>query len=134
MAQTKWTARKTVDDEKITLDKSEKKSAGKTFHLNTEKLRKLKKRRHTKSGSKSIHLFSQFLFTVLAVALWEICHYQKSADLLIACAPFRCLVREIAYKNDLGVNKCWQTSALEALQEAAEAFLCCSFKGMYSAL
>ena len=69
MTQIKQTVRKTVDDEKITLDKSEKKSAGKIFHSNTEKLHKPKKCRHTKSDSKSIHLFSQFLFTVLAVAL-----------------------------------------------------------------
>ena len=69
MAQIKQTVRKTVDDEKITLDKSEKKSADKTFHLNTEKLCELKKCRHTKSDSKSIHLFSQFLFTVLVMTL-----------------------------------------------------------------
>ena len=107
MVWIKWTARKTVDDEKITLNKSEKKSADKIFYLNTEKLHKLKKHRHTKSDSKSIHLFSQFLFTVLAVTLWEIHCYQKFTDLLIAHVSFCCLMHEIAYKNDLDIDKHW---------------------------
>lgn len=56
------------------------------------------------------------------VALREIRRYQKSADLLIRKLPFQRLVREIA--TDLskqGVR--FQGSAIEALQEASEAFL-----------
>jgi len=51
----------------------------------------------------------------------EIRKYQKSTDLLIRKLPFQRLVREIAhdYKNDLR----FQSSAVLALQEAAEAYL-----------
>jgi len=55
------------------------------------------------------------------VALREIRRYQKSTDLLIQKAPFQRLVREVAqnYKSDLR----FQSSAVMALQEAAEAYL-----------
>ena len=55
------------------------------------------------------------------VALREIRKYQKCADLLIRKLPFQRLVREIAseYKNDLR----FQSSAVLALQEAAEAYI-----------
>ncbi|XP_065868892.1 histone H3.3-like [Euphorbia lathyris] len=55
------------------------------------------------------------------VALREIRKYQKSTDLLIRKMPFQRLVREIAqhYKNDLR----FQSHAVLALQEAAEAYL-----------
>ena len=55
------------------------------------------------------------------VALREIRRYQKSVDLLIRKAPFQRLVREIAreFKPDLR----FQTNAVLALQEAAEAYL-----------
>lgn len=55
------------------------------------------------------------------VALREIRKYQKSTDLLIRKMPFQRLVREIAQgvKNDLR----FQSTALLALQEAAEAYL-----------
>lgn len=54
-------------------------------------------------------------------ALREIRRYQKSTDFLIRRAPFIRLCREIAadMKDDLR----FQTSAVAALQEAAEAFL-----------
>ena len=47
--------------------------------------------------------------------------YQKSTDLLIRKAPFQRLVREVAheYKQDLR----FQSQAVLALQEAAEAYL-----------
>ena len=47
--------------------------------------------------------------------------YQKSTDLLIRRLPFQRLVREIAqeFKTDLRFHE----SALQALQEAAEAYL-----------
>ncbi|KAK3508273.1 hypothetical protein QTP70_018319, partial [Hemibagrus guttatus] len=55
------------------------------------------------------------------VALREICHYQKSTELLIRKLPFQRLVREIAqdFKTDLR----FQSSAVMALQEASEAYL-----------
>ena len=55
------------------------------------------------------------------VALREIRRYQKSTELLIRKLPFQRLVREIAqdYKTDLR----FQSSAIGALQEAAEAYL-----------
>lgn len=55
------------------------------------------------------------------VALREIRRYQKSTELLIRKLPFRRLVKEIMqeFKTDLRV----QGVALEALQEAAEAYL-----------
>ncbi|ORY32594.1 histone-fold-containing protein [Naematelia encephala] len=59
------------------------------------------------------------------VALREIRKYQKSTDLLIAKLPFSRVVREVAY--DMGSSAAgdlrWQSSALLALQEAAEAYL-----------
>lgn len=55
------------------------------------------------------------------VALREIRRYQKSTDLLIRRLPFQRLCREIAqdYKNDLR----FQSTAILALQEAAEAYI-----------
>jgi histone H3 len=55
------------------------------------------------------------------VALREIRRYQKSPELLIRKLPFQRLVREIAqkFKEDLR----FQSAAVLALQEAAEAFL-----------
>ena len=55
------------------------------------------------------------------VALREIRHYQKSTELLIRKLPFNRLVREIAqdFKTDLR----FQSQAIMALQEAAEAYL-----------
>ncbi|PWA63979.1 histone H3.3 [Artemisia annua] len=55
------------------------------------------------------------------VSLREIRKYQKSTDLLIRKLPFQRLVREIAqdFKSDLR----FQSHAVLALQEAAEAYL-----------
>jgi histone H3 len=60
------------------------------------------------------------------VALREIRKYQKSTDLLIRKLPFQRLVREIAqdFKTDLR----FQSSAIAALQEAAEAYLVALFE------
>ena len=54
-------------------------------------------------------------------ALKEIRHFQKGSALLIRKLPFQRLVREIA--NDFKTNLRFQQSAIEALQEAAEAYL-----------
>jgi histone H3 len=59
-------------------------------------------------------------------ALMDIRKYQKSTDLLIRKLPFQRLVREIAqgFKADLR----FQTTAILALQEAAEAYLVSVFE------
>ncbi|KAF2219677.1 histone H3-like centromeric protein cse-4 [Elsinoe ampelina] len=59
------------------------------------------------------------------VALREIRHYQKSTDLLLLKLPFSRLVREICLNMaPPGANiHRWQSQAIQALQEAAEAFL-----------
>ena len=55
------------------------------------------------------------------VAIRDIRRYQRSTNLLLRKAPFARLVREIAavFKSDLR----FQTSAIHALQDAAESFL-----------
>ncbi len=55
------------------------------------------------------------------VAIREIRKYRRSTELLIKKTPFQRLVREVAHdiKNDLR----FQSSALLALQEAAEGYL-----------
>ena len=60
------------------------------------------------------------------VALREIRRYQKSTDLLIRKLPFQRVVREIAqdYKSDLR----FQSSAIEALQEATESYIVSMFE------
>jgi histone H3 len=60
------------------------------------------------------------------VALREIRRYQKSTDLLIRKLPFQRLVREVAqdFKSDLR----FQSSAIAALQERAEAYLVSLFE------
>ncbi|KAJ5783796.1 uncharacterized protein N7518_009473 [Penicillium psychrosexuale] len=60
------------------------------------------------------------------VALKEIRRYQRSYDLLIAKLPFARLVREVALDllpAEVGAELRWQSHAIQALQEAAEAFL-----------
>ncbi|QDS70267.1 Histone H3-like centromeric protein hH3v [Venturia effusa] len=59
------------------------------------------------------------------VALREIRRYQKSTDLLLRKLPFARLVREVAMDmtefEDTVLR--WQSQAIQALQEAAEAYL-----------
>ena len=61
------------------------------------------------------------------VALREIREYQKSTELLMRKLPFQRLVREVA--NDIAAGTRfpegprWQSQAVVALQEAAEAYL-----------
>ena len=63
------------------------------------------------------------------MALREIRRYPKRPDLLTPKEPFRRLVREIA--RDLNIipreEVRFEPFALEALQEAAEAYLCYMF-------
>ena len=55
------------------------------------------------------------------LALQEIRHYQKRTNLLIRKLPFQRLIRELAQKFKVNVR--FRSSALMALQEAAEAYL-----------
>ena len=55
------------------------------------------------------------------VALREIRRFQKSTELLVRKLPFQRLVREIA--NDFKTDLRFQSSAVLALQEAAEAYM-----------
>lgn len=58
------------------------------------------------------------------VALREIRKYQKSTELLIRKLPFQRLVREVMWNLDRGgVQFRIQSTALLAMQEAAEAYL-----------
>ncbi|KAL4976133.1 histone-fold-containing protein [Aspergillus desertorum] len=60
------------------------------------------------------------------VALKEIRKYQRSYDLLLRKLPFARLVREVALDilpAEVGAELRWQSHAIQALQEAAEAFL-----------
>lgn len=60
------------------------------------------------------------------MALKEIRKYQRSYDLLIQKLPFARLVREVALDllpSEVGAELRWQSHAIQALQEAAEAFL-----------
>lgn len=62
-------------------------------------------------------------------ALREIRQFQKSTDLLIAKLPFARVVREVAMQyvgTELAIR--WQSVAILALQEAAEAFLVSLFE------
>ncbi|XP_024632010.1 histone H3.3 isoform X1 [Medicago truncatula] len=67
------------------------------------------------------HVKKPHRFRCGTVALREIRKYQKSTELLIRKLPFQRLVREIAqdFKTDLR----FQSHAVLALQEAAEAYL-----------
>lgn len=61
------------------------------------------------------------------IALREIRRYQRNTDLLLRKLPFQRLVREIA--QDVGkLDTRFQSHALCALQEAAEAFLVALFE------
>ncbi|KXX75208.1 histone H3-like centromeric protein hH3v [Madurella mycetomatis] len=58
------------------------------------------------------------------LALKEIRRYQANADLLMSKLPFARLVREIALDcRPSGEELRWQSQAILALQESAEAFL-----------
>ena len=66
------------------------------------------------------------------VALREIRKYQKSTELLMRKLPFQRLVREVANELAAGTRfpegPRWQSQAVIALQEAAEAYLVSLFE------
>jgi histone H3 len=112
MARTKQTARKSTGGKaprkelatKVARNSSRAKGSGKSM-------------RKMREG----HIKKPHRFRCGTVALREIRKYQKSTDLLIRKLPFQRLVREIAqdFKTDLR----FQSHAVLALQEAAEAYL-----------
>jgi histone H3 len=65
--------------------------------------------------------FTHALGSPGTVALREIRKYQKSTELLIRKLPFQRLVREIAQEHKPDLR--FQSTAIAALQEAAEAYL-----------
>lgn len=75
-----------------------------------------------KTGEKKPHRYRPG-----TLALREIRRYQKSTETLIRQLPFQRLVREIA--RDLKPDMRFQSSALAALQESAEAHLVSVFEG-----
>ena len=89
--------------------------------LATKGARKSAPQAHPKRGPGSGTVKKPHRWRPGTVALKEIRKYQKSTDLLIRKLPFQRLVRETAaeLKNDLR----FQSTALLALQEAAEAYL-----------
>ncbi|KAH9830442.1 histone-fold-containing protein [Rhodofomes roseus] len=109
MARTKQTARKSTGG------KAPRKQ------LATKAARKTAPAGAATGGVKKPHRFRPG-----TVALREIRRYQKSTELLIRKLPFQRLVREIAqdFKTDLR----FQSSAVMALQEAAEAYLVSLFE------
>jgi histone H3 len=102
MARTKQTARKDT----IQSGKAPRKQLGNKAARKTAPVASLKKPHRFKPG---------------VVALREIRKYQKSTELLLRRLPFQKLVKEIAveYRSDLR----FQSQAIVALQEAAEAYL-----------
>jgi len=109
MARTKQTARKSTGGKAPRKQLAAKSAARKTSAAATT------------GGVKKPHRFRPG-----TVALREIRRYQKSTELLIRKLPFQRLVREIAqdFKTDLR----FQSSAVMALQEAAEAYLVSLFE------
>ena len=70
----------------------------------------------TTGGIKRVHRYRPG-----TVALREIRRYQKSTELLIRKLPFQRLVRELAHEFRTDLR--FQSTAILALQEAAEAYL-----------
>jgi histone H3 len=76
------------------------------------------------SHSKGKKIRKKSKFHPGTVSIREIRRYQKSTELLLRKAPFQRLVREVA--QDCGPDNetyRFQSSAIAALQEAAEAYL-----------
>lgn len=78
--------------------------------------------RKTQPKTKKLSQLKKRKFKAGTVALRDIRRYQKSTDLLLRRAPFQRLVREITQDFTRGDTR-FQSSALNALQESAEAYL-----------
>jgi len=64
-------------------------------------------------------------------ALEEIKYYQKKTGLLIARLPFARVVKEETIRLTRSKDFKWQSNALEALQEASEAYVCAVLSDAY---
>ena len=106
MARTKQTARKSMGG------KAPRKQIGSKAS---------KKAPSASAGQKKTHRYRPG-----TVALREIRRYQKSTELLIRKLPFQRLVREIAQEHKADLR--FQSTAVAALQEAAEAYLVSLFE------
>lgn len=86
----------------------------------TDEQRKIAREKRETGGVKGLYRYRPG-----TVALREIRKYQKTTDLLIRKLPFQRLVREIAQSHEL-----WrfQPTAIDALQEATEAYLVALFE------
>lgn len=106
MARTKQTARKSTGDASLGMKAPRKPAASASARKSAASAGGIKRPHRFRPGT---------------VALREIRKYQKSTELLIRKLPFQRLVREIAqdYKEDLR----FQSNAIAALQEAAEAYM-----------
>ncbi|XP_028730247.1 histone H3-like centromeric protein A [Peromyscus leucopus] len=82
-------------------------------------------RRSSHLGTSGLHRRRKLLW------LREVRRLQKSTDLLLRKQPFSRVVREICGKFTRGLDLYWQSQALLALQEAAEAFLVHLFEDAY---
>ncbi|KAF8958277.1 histone-fold-containing protein [Flammula alnicola] len=135
MARTKQTARKSTGG------KAPRKQLATKAARKTAQVRSPSSSASSGTSSSTFHLFPLFFSATIdchwwcqeapqippgTVALREIRRYQKSTELLIRKLPFQRLVREIAqdFKTDLR----FQSSAVMALQEAAEAYLVSLFE------
>lgn len=120
MARTKQTARKSNGGKNPRFDLSNATSNTKVAAKEGRKLYRVSEgvRAHTRKFQPKA---GKTPYKPGQLALKEIRHYQKTTDLQIPKMAFRRLVMEIGFKIDPQLR--WQTTALEALQEAAEAYL-----------
>ena len=67
-----------------------------------------------------------------AKAMHEVRHYQKTTELLIPKVSFQRVIREMCAREDInqsiGEHIRFESQALLALQEAAEAYIVCCFE------
>jgi len=102
MARTKTTAKKSS----AAIKKPRKTLPIKTARKSVKSTGGLKKAHRFKPGT---------------VALREIRKYQKTTELLIRKLPFQRIVKEIAHQTHADIR--FQSSAIMAMQEAAEAYM-----------
>lgn len=111
------------------LDKAAKKSADKKVDKKSKVIKKEKETKSKVTKVKSIKApprvdadgKRKIRFRPGTVSLREIKRYQKSTECLLPRAPFQRLVRDIAKEHDADLR--FQSQALMALQESAEAYI-----------
>ena len=116
MARTKQTARKSTGGKAPRKALAAKDSRGPVAPSKVIATKAARKTASSSGGVKKPHRFRPG-----TVALREIRRYQKSTELLIRKLPFQRLVREVA--QDFKSEPKFQSHAIQALQEASEAYL-----------